>query len=100
MTKQRMAMKLEESKVLKAVTAYSHTIRIEMIETLILKKKMKAGDFNVVTKKSQPETSQHLKILRDSGLFNFDKVGKTIFYTPNDVKIRLLKDLVLQFEEN
>lgn len=100
MTKQWMASKIEENRALQAVIAYSHKIRIEMIEVLIIKKKMKAGDFNNVTKMSQPVTSTHLKILRKSGLFKSDKIGKTIFYTPDDNKIEIIKNLITQFQEN
>mgnify|MGYP005724188809 CR=1 FL=1 len=53
------------------------------------------GQFQV----SQPAISQHLKILRDSGLVTVRKQGRGRWYRINFEQLKKIKDWVSQFEK-
>ena len=59
-----------------------NTSRYRLLEALIKGRKT-VGELATITKQSQPAVSQHLKILKSSGLVVDERRGKEVFYAVN-----------------
>ena len=67
--------------------------RYRIVEALFSGPKT-VGELAEKTKQSQPLVSQHLRILKDTGLVQDERQGQEVFYTLNtEHTIRLLKRL-------
>ncbi len=76
-----------------------HATRYRILEALMRGRKT-VGELSLLVKVSQPVTSQHLKILKESGLVIDEKVGKEVFYTVNtEHTLKLLTALVSDLEK-
>ena len=75
------------------VRALNHPLRQKML-SLIKKNqnRMNVTDIYVKLRIEQSVASQHLSILRNEGLVNTERAGKTIWYSVNDDAIQLLLD--------
>lgn len=91
-------MQMEEwlSKIFKAL---SHPIRIKIVEKLLECERC-ACDLLEFVEYSQPNLSQHLKILKEAGIVEHRKIGQNIHYRiKNDIVKNILssaKDFILE----
>lgn len=69
------------------------------ILTLISKQECSVNDLVERFNMSQPAISQHLKILRASGIVNVRKKGRQRIYKVNFQRLRRIRDWISQFEE-
>jgi len=83
------------SKIFKAL---SDPTRLKIIE-LLEKKEICACEFVPLTKKAQPTVSQHLRILKNSGIIKSRKEGKMVIYSITDKKIFDLIKLVKEISK-
>lgn len=88
-------MKNEElaAKVFKAL---GHPIRYKIVKFLMDEPKC-VCKLNENVEFSQANLSQHLKILKDSGILNSEKVGLNIFYSISSDEIKQLIDVADSF---
>lgn len=88
-------MKNEElaSKVFKAL---GHPIRYKIVKFLMDGPKC-VCKLNENVEFSQANLSQHLKILKDSGVLNSEKVGLNIFYSISSDEIKQLIEIADKF---
>ena len=74
--------------------ALSHEIRVQIIRYLFDKNQCVCGDFVKVLPVAQSTVSQHLKILKDSGLISSSQDGKQSYYCVNKTVLRRFRVLV------
>lgn len=88
-------MKNEEmaARVFKAL---GHPIRLKIVKFLMDEPKC-VCKLNENVEFSQANLSQHLKILKDSGILNGEKVGLNIFYSIASDEIRRLVEVADKF---
>ncbi|MDP2812296.1 MAG: metalloregulator ArsR/SmtB family transcription factor [bacterium] len=76
----------------------SNASRYRIIEVLFSGPKT-VGELAEKTKQSQPLVSQHLRVLKESGLVQDERRGQEVLYTLNaEYAIRLLKHLLEEFK--
>jgi len=69
------------------------TPRYRIVEALFSGPKT-VGELAEKTKQSQPLISQHLRVLKETGLVQYERQGQEVLYTLNtEYTIRLLKRL-------
>ena len=66
--------------------------RLEIIDLLTKSKNLCVGVIAEKTGMSQPAISQHLKVLKNAGILNAQKMGPEVHYTINQEKITQLKN--------
>jgi DNA-binding transcriptional ArsR family regulator len=74
--------------------AINHKLRQKMIELLEESEKMTVTDIYVKLRLEQSVASQHLAILRKSGVVVTERNGKFIYYTLNKNRISQISELV------
>ncbi|ADQ05700.1 regulatory protein ArsR [Caldicellulosiruptor owensensis OL] len=94
-------MQMEE-RLAKIFKALAHPIRVKIVEKLSEGEKCVCELLEFV-EYSQPNLSQHLKILKEAGIIEHRKIGQNIHYRiKNDIIKNILfgaKDLILQIHE-
>ncbi len=83
----------------KLFNGFSDVSRLRIFQTLI-DKPMNVGEIVKLTELSQPNVSSHLKCLNDCNLVKAKKVGRKVFYSPINDKIKemmRLADDILQY---
>ena len=55
-------------------------IRMDIVLLLAQKKILKVGDIAICFKVSRPAISHHLKVLKDAGIVQCEKIGQEIYY--------------------
>jgi DNA-binding transcriptional ArsR family regulator len=76
--------------------ALAHTTRLMIIEEL-MKSECCVGEVQKCLSISQPNVSQHLKILKDAGLIECRRERNKICYrVSNDSTIRFLKNILME----
>jgi ArsR family transcriptional regulator, virulence genes transcriptional regulator len=87
-------MELLESKQLKQASrvfrAINHDLRLSMVRLLAESGKLTVTQIYFKLRIEQSVASQHLAILRDSQLLNFNREGKNIYYSLNEERIQAL----------
>lgn len=77
----------------------AHNLRLSIISLLDEKGEINVNVIYTSLKLEQSITSQHLKILRDTGVVNTRRDGKMIFYSLNYDKIKSIQNSVAQFDQ-
>lgn len=77
----------------------AHNLRLSIISLLDEKGEINVNVIYTSLKLEQSITSQHLKILRDTGIVNTRRDGKMIYYSLNYDKIKSIQDAVGQFDQ-
>jgi ArsR family transcriptional regulator len=89
MKKQTLPIDFSRSKVAASVMrALSHPLRLEIIAFIDGKKSVKVHDIYTSLHLDQSIASQHLKIMRDADLVNYERNGKEKHYSVNYDKIK------------
>ena len=81
---------LEKARML--LKAANHTLRTRIVEHLLENGSLAAGEIHQELNIEQAFCSQHLKILRSSGILNTQRIGKNIYYSPNKECIQFIKE--------
>lgn len=66
--------------------------RCRLIAAIIEAGEMCVCDLSATIGISESNTSHHLRVLRSHGLVRARRVGRTVYYSPDDAHIRLLLD--------
>ncbi len=77
----------------------AHNLRLSIISLLDEKGEINVNVIYTSLKLEQSITSQHLKILRDTGIVNTRREGKMIFYSLNYDKIKAIQNAVGLFDQ-
>ena len=89
MKKQTLPIDYSKSKIAASVMrALSHPLRLEIIAFIDNKKSVKVHDIYTSLHLDQSIASQHLKIMRDADLVNYERNGKEKHYSVNYDKIK------------
>jgi len=67
-------------------SALSHPKRVKILRTLQSSRKT-VSEIAAAIELSQPSTSQHLQVLRSSGLVAFERVGNQCYYWISDPRV-------------
>ena len=74
--------------------ALNHKLRQQIIRTINENKKLTVTDLYVKLRLEQSVASQHLAILRKTGIVNTEREGKFIYYTINSARIEAINEFV------
>lgn len=80
--------------VLRSLT---HPLRMKIIKFIDSKGSINVNRIYKTLKLEQSITSQHLRILRESGIVNIKKEGKFIYYSINYKRISSINKLIKDF---
>jgi ArsR family transcriptional regulator len=78
----------------KLAWAIAHPARIQIVRLLIGREVCMCGEIVSCLPLAQSTVSQHLKILKDSGLIQGEVDGPKVCYCINDIQLKKLKQLV------
>lgn len=95
--KGKTEIKIENANLRNAVLtlrALSHDFRIQIISMLNENEKMPVTDIFCALRVEQSVASQHLAILRKSGIVNTERQGKFIYYTLNHERLKHINELI------
>lgn len=82
------------------LNAIRDPIRMDIIFLLAQNPPMNVGDISARFKVSRPAISHHLKVLKDAGIVQSEKIGQEIFYRLNHVYVVLgLRNIADEIEE-
>lgn len=76
----------------------AHNLRLNIISLLDEKGEINVNVIYTSLKLEQSITSQHLKVLRDSGVVNTRREGKMIYYSLNYDKVKSVQEAVSKFD--
>ena len=79
--------------------ALSHPLRLEILVFIDSKKSVKVHDIYTSLHLDQSIASQHLKIMRDADLVNYERNGKEKHYSLNYDKIKHINQHLVKFME-
>jgi len=85
----------KEENIAKIFKALGHPLRIKIVKYLLDGEKC-VCELNQLVEYSQPNLSQHLKILKDAGIVEANKKGFNIYYR---IKNELVKSLIESAQE-
>jgi DNA-binding transcriptional ArsR family regulator len=74
--------------------ALNHKLRQQIIRTIYENKRLTVTDLYVKLRLEQSVASQHLAILRKTGIVITERDGKFIFYTINSSRIEAINEFV------
>jgi len=74
--------------------ALNHKLRQQIIKTISESKKLTVTELYVKLRLEQSVASQHLAILRKTGIVSTQREGKFIFYTINSSRIEAINEFV------
>lgn len=72
------------SQIMKAI---AHPLRIGIIDLLLQSNELKVKEIHTLLNIQQPEASKQLKVLKNAGLVNVNKIGTTRIYSIVDSDI-------------
>ena len=84
----------ELKKAALVLRAINHKLRQKMIDLIEENKRMTVTDIYVKLRLEQSVASQHLAILRKSGVVQTERNGKFIYYSVNSQRIGQIADIV------
>ena len=84
----------ELRKAVLVLRAVNHKLRQRMLDLLEENQRMTVTDIYVKLRLEQSVASQHLAILRKSGVVQTEREGKFIFYSLNKNRLTQISDLV------
>lgn len=87
-----------QKKIAKKFRALAHPARIRLIEELITKDCC-VGELQKCLKLSQPNVSQHLRVLKDAGILEGKRDKNRICYRIKDDKIIQMLQILIKGEE-
>jgi len=94
---QEVSLNYEElRKAVLVLRAVNHKLRQQIIGLLEENKQMTVTDIYVKLRLEQSVASQHLAILRRSGVVETSREGKYIYYGLNEERLEQINDLVAQ----
>lgn len=94
---QEVSLNYEElRKAVLVLRAVNHKLRQQIIGLLEESKQMTVTDIYVKLRLEQSVASQHLAILRRSGVVETSREGKYIYYGLNEERLEQINDLVTQ----
>lgn len=94
---QEVSLNYEElRKAVLVLRAVNHKLRQQIIGLLEANKQMTVTDIYVKLRLEQSVASQHLAILRRSGVVETSREGKYIYYGLNEDRLEQINDLVGQ----
>lgn len=85
----------ELRKVVLTIRAVNHDLRKEIIRLLTIQDKMTVTQLYVKLRLEQSVASQHLAILRKSGIVVTEREGKFIYYILNKERLKEVNDLIV-----
>lgn len=91
--KLKKALKKEDARLPIVFSALSDPKRCLIFRSFLKKDRLCVSDISKTFGISMSLASQHLKILDVTGLLTKEKVGRTVYYTPN-VKEELVKAII------
>ena len=74
--------------------ALNHKLRQQIIRTIYENKRLTVTDLYVKLRLEQSVASQHLAILRKTGIVTTERDGKFIYYTINSSRIEAINEFV------
>ncbi|MCO6500124.1 MAG: winged helix-turn-helix transcriptional regulator [Vicingus serpentipes] len=74
------------------IRAINHPIRKQIL-SLLLDNTLNVTELCTIMKRPQPDTSRHLKILRQSKMINNHRKGSEVYYTINPNTMKLLNEI-------
>jgi DNA-binding transcriptional ArsR family regulator len=89
----------ELRKMLLLTRALEHELRKKMVNLLAVQKKMTVTELYVKLKVEQSVASQHLAVLRRSGVVSAERNGKNIYYTLNKSQLDKIAAFVSQIAD-
>ena len=75
-----MLMKMTRESITRLLTAIGDPARLEILFLLASRDRMNVGDITAQFRLSQPAISHHLRVLREAGAVQSEKVGQEVFY--------------------
>lgn len=84
----------ELRKAVLVLRAVNHKLRQKMLDLLEENQRMTVTDIYVKLRLEQSVASQHLAILRKSGVVHTERQGKFIFYSLNKSRLTQISELV------
>lgn len=78
------------------IRAIAHPTRLKILSFISKKKVVNVNVIYRELKLEQSITSQHLRILRDNALVNFERDGKKIFYSVEFDRIKLIQETLAE----
>ena len=97
MKKKRYSKEHEE--LSRKFRALSHPARVKLVEDL-MKKEFCVGEMQKILSLSQPNVSQHLKVLREAGIIRGRREKTKICYSIADDNVRRVLLLFLKGDES
>jgi len=88
----------KQKKLVKKFKALSHPARIQLVEELI-NKDCCVGELQKCLKLSQPNVSQHLRVLKDAGILEGKREKNRICYRIKDDNIKQILQILTKGEE-
>lgn len=92
--------KLSIRKALLVFRAINHPIRLSMIRMIQERKKVSVTDIFVEMRLEQSVASQHLAILRRAGIVAQERVGKFMYYMPNEARLEMINRVIGELLNN
>lgn len=89
----------ELRKMLLLTRALEHELRKKMVNLLAVQKKMTVTELYVKLKVEQSVASQHLAVLRRSGVVSAERNGKNIYYALNKSQLDKIAAFVSQIAD-
>ncbi len=72
----------------------NHKLRLQLIELLENNTSMRVKEIYVAMRLEQSVASQHLAILRTSGVVTTERKGRYIYYSLNKLRLKELSDMI------
>jgi len=82
---------MQKEEAIRFLTAIGAPVRLELISLLFRQGRSNVGDIAQNFRLSRPAISHHLKVLKEAGVIEYEKVGQEGFYWLN--KVRLVEQL-------
>lgn len=80
--------------------AVNHKLRRDIIKLLQKNEPMTVTDIYIQMRMEQSVTSQHLAILRRTGIVNTDRMGKYIYYSVDQEKLESISRIAAELAKN
>ncbi len=76
-------LSMQKEEVVRFLTAIGDPVRLELLSLLFHKGRSNVGDIASNFRLSRPAISHHLKVLKEAGVVEYEKVGQEGFYWLN-----------------
>ena len=88
--------KRPETELATLAKALSHPVRVRIVRLLVARGGLRSGEIAAAFPLAQSTVSEHLRVLRESGLINIDADGLRSIYTVDVRVLRLLQVRVVE----